>query len=81
MDERILVEVYVPIVQLHFDTYLPMEVTLMQCVNGWKEFIKKKQRFQQENICLYHESDNKVLSLDLYVKDSGLHTGSSIILL
>lgn len=81
MDERILVEVYVPIVQLHFDVYLPLNVTLHQCVNGCKEFIKKQQTFQQENICLYHESDNTVLSLDLYVMDSGLHTGSKIILL
>lgn len=81
MDERILVEVYVPIVQLHFDVYLPMNATLQQCVNGCREFIKKQQGFQQENIYLYHECDNKVLSLDLYVKDSGLHTGSKIILL
>ena len=79
MDERILVAVYVPIVQLRFDMYLPLQAVLRECMEACREYIEKKRCYHQEDIYLYH--DNQLLSLDQSVKDSGLHTGSDIILL
>lgn len=81
MDERILVEVYVPIVQLRFDAYFPFEATLYECTQACVEYIKKKRCYHQAISYLYHVQTDCILACDQIVKDCGLFTGSQIILL
>lgn len=82
MDERILVEVDLPIVQLHLDVYLPEDATINQLVAACLGYIKEVHRlFQQDQVLVYHSYEQKILPQELIVKNSNLHNGSRIILL
>lgn len=81
MDDRILVEVYIPLVQTSLNVYLPMQAKLQDCMDVCIAYIEKKQIPIQKQFYLYHENDQKILALNCCVAESGLHTASYIILI
>lgn len=81
MDDRILVEVYIPFVQTSLSMYLPMQAKLQDCIDICIAYIEKKQIPMKKQFYFYHENDQKILAPDLYVAQSSLHSGSYIILI
>lgn len=81
MDDRILVEVYIPFVQTSLSMYLPMQAKLQDCMDVCISYIEKKQIPIKKQFYFYHENDQKILAPDLCVGQSSLHSGSYIILI
>ena len=55
MDDRILVEVYIPFVQTSLSIYLPLQAKLQDCMDVCIAYIEKKQIPIQKQFYLYHE--------------------------
>ena len=81
MDDRILVEVYIPFVQTSLTIYLPMQAKLQDCIDICITYIQKKQIPIPNQFYLYDELNQRILASDCCVAQSGLHTASHIILI
>lgn len=80
MDERILVEVYLPIVGYSIDVYLPPQRTLADCAQVWMAYAKEHSiSYEISELLLYDASNDKLLNPSLFVKDSGLTQGAMLI--
>lgn len=80
MDERILVEVYLPIVQRSIDVYLPLKAELSRCKEAWTMYLKEQTTISvPQDMLLYDEQHDMLLNEQVLVEQSALQRGSRII--
>lgn len=80
MEDRVLIEVYLPIQQLSIDVYLPAKATLERCCMALQGYLQERYpSSMHRSMLLYDAQHDKLLDPALLVEDSGLQRGSRLI--
>lgn len=82
MENKILVNLLVPVIDESYDILIPVGKTVEDTINLLKESVSKlsMESLEGSNIELYN-SDGKILDRNTFILNSGISNGSKIILI
>lgn len=82
MENKILVNVIVPVLEENFNVFIPAGKTVESVTKLLRECISELSTvsFSDKELKLY-DSEGRRLGSDRYIKDSGISNGSKIILI
>lgn len=82
--DKILVEIFVPVLNRSFDFFLPLQPPMHEVL----ELIKKAvteisdgQFVANENTAICHREDGTIININLSVYELGIHNGSKLMLI
>lgn len=78
MNNKILVTVFIPLLDESYDIFIPVNKKVGTIKNTIIESIKN---LQSKSYLLMNKNDCKVIDENVYVKNSGIQNGSKLILL
>lgn len=81
---KILVQLYIPMIEEQYDIYIPINKTLHKITNMLQKAVAELTNggyIIQNNALLYNKTDGKIYNPNLTVKNSGIKNGEKIILL
>lgn len=78
MNNKILVTVYVPLLDRNYDIFIPINKKVGTIKNG---IISSIRHLVNKSYVLMLKDDCKVIDENVYVKNSGIQNGSKLILL
>ncbi len=84
MNNKVLVEVIVPIIEEKYDIYIPINKRIGKVIEQLNKTIHEmnEDRYQITNeICLYNRDTNQKYDVNTLVYDSDIRNGTALILL
>lgn len=81
---KVLAEIFVPVLDYTFDAFLPLESPMSQVLELLKKAVKDMSdgRFiADENTAICHREDGTILNINLSVYELGIHNGSKLMLI
>ena len=78
MNNKILVTIYIPLLDESYDIFIPVNKKVGTIKNTVIESVKN---LQNKKYLLMNKNDCKVIDENIYVKNSGIQNGSKLILL
>lgn len=84
MNNKILVEVVVPVLEENYDVFIPVNKKIGNIVILLTKIVSELSLgyFQSnDNICLYNGTTGNVYPMDILVRNSDIRNGSRIILM
>lgn len=82
--EKILVEVYVPVLSTSWDMFIPQQIQMSDALEMIKKAVSdlSEQRFTaNRNTAICHREDGTILNINLSVYELGLKNGSKLMLI
>ncbi len=82
--DKVLVEVYVPVLNTSYDMFLPQEApmyTVLELVRRAVSEISDRRLITDENTVLCHREDGTILNINLSVCELGIRNGSKLMLI
>lgn len=84
MNNKILIEVFVPMIEQEFDVFIPINKKIVNVIRLLYEAIKDLSNDclpDKKNIILYNRQNGFVIDPKLSVKEAGLVNGTQVILI
>ncbi len=78
MNNKILVTIFIPLLDENYDIFIPVNKKVGTIKNTIIESVKY---LQPKQYLLMNKEDCKLIDENVYVKNSGIHNGSKLILL
>lgn len=82
--DKVLVEVFVPVLEHSFDIFIPLQVPMYEVLELIKKavFELSDGRFRiDENTAICHREDGTILNINMSVYELEIHNGSKLMLI
>ncbi|MBR3897935.1 MAG: hypothetical protein IKJ43_01485 [Bacilli bacterium] len=82
MENKILIDVIVPILEENYNVFIPVGKTVKSIEEQLKKCIADLSlgAINEKQIMRLYDSDGKIIDSNCYIKDSGIKNGSKVIL-
>lgn len=83
MEQKILVQVFVPIVNQFYDVYIPKNIMVYETTELLTQLFKKKleKNFVENECILCDKSSGKILDINISNAEAGIINGSELMLI